>query len=229
MGYYAENLSGERLRECYEIAPPRVKQYLNAEIAHVLGRVGPDDRVLEVGCGYGRVTSELATRSARAIGIDSSPGSIDMARRFAGRRPRCEFLVMDATAMAFLDDQFDSVACIQNGICAFGVDKSRLVREMVRVTRPGGKALFSSYSERFWPHRLGWFQLQAERGLLGEIDYDSTSEGEIVCKDGFRSGIMKPADFQGLCSRLGLKSSITEVDESSVFCEVVAPGTNRPL
>jgi hypothetical protein len=54
--YYSTRLSGEQLEKCYELASPRVKQYLDVEIAFVLGRLRPADSVLELGCGYGRVT-----------------------------------------------------------------------------------------------------------------------------------------------------------------------------
>jgi cyclopropane fatty-acyl-phospholipid synthase-like methyltransferase len=54
MGYYAEKLSAKRLQRCYEIASPRVQQYLEAEIEHVIGHLKPTDTVLELGCGYGR-------------------------------------------------------------------------------------------------------------------------------------------------------------------------------
>jgi len=46
-GYYTGKLSGERLRQCYRIASPRVQQYLEAEIRFVLGRLDRDDVVLE--------------------------------------------------------------------------------------------------------------------------------------------------------------------------------------
>ncbi len=49
MGYYSERLAGSRLRECYNIAPKRVQQYLDAEIQFVMDRLGPGDSVLELG------------------------------------------------------------------------------------------------------------------------------------------------------------------------------------
>ncbi len=200
MGYYVENLSGERLRKVYEIAPPRVRRYLRAEIDHVLSRLSPEGSVLELGCGYGRVAFELANAAGRVVGIDTSPENLALARRLAGDSGRCEFLEMDAADLSFPDGEFDAVVCIQNGICAFGVDQKRLLGEAVRVTRSGGRVLFSSYAERFWSERLGWFQLQAELGLVGEIDREATGDGAIVCRDGFRA------------------------DGSSVFCEIVVPG-----
>jgi hypothetical protein len=41
--HYAENLAGHRLRRCYELATPRIVQYLRAEIDHVRSRLAPGD------------------------------------------------------------------------------------------------------------------------------------------------------------------------------------------
>jgi hypothetical protein len=50
-GYYSEKLFAERLRKIYQIAPPRIKQYLEAEIDFILGKIKSSDIVLELGCG----------------------------------------------------------------------------------------------------------------------------------------------------------------------------------
>jgi len=110
----------------------------------------------------------------------------------AGRLKRCEFLCADAAELCFRDDVFDVIVCIQNGICAFGVDHRLLLKEALRVTRNGGTLLFSTYSDKFWEHRLKWFEAQSAEGLLGKIDYSLTGDGEIVCKDPFVE------DFTGL-------------------------------
>ena len=44
-------LSAERLELCYELAPPRVKRHLSAEIEHVVSLIPRDAVVLELGCG----------------------------------------------------------------------------------------------------------------------------------------------------------------------------------
>jgi ubiquinone/menaquinone biosynthesis C-methylase UbiE len=77
--YYAEKLGGQRLRRCYEIASPRVKQYLETEIQHVLARVKPTDVVLELGCGYGRVALRMAQVARLVVGIDTCEESLAMA------------------------------------------------------------------------------------------------------------------------------------------------------
>lgn len=222
-GYYAEKLSGRRLARCYEIAPPWVQQYLEAEIQYVMSRLAPSDTILELGCGYGRVAIRLAAVARRVLGIDLAQESLELARELAGPNSRCQFLNANALNLPFRAGEFDAVICIQNGICAFRVDPLELTREALRVTRPGGRLLFSSYAPAFWPHRLGWFERQAKEGLIGEIDYGATTPGEIVCKDGLRLGTFGAGDFEQLCATLGVRPAILEVDASSVFCEITAP------
>lgn len=222
-GYYNENLSGELLRRCYELASPRVRQYLEAEIEFVQRLLEGSDSVLELGCGYGRVAFRLAEVAERVVGIDTAAGNIELACRLSTPGSRCEFLEMDAIALTFEDCSFDKVVCVQNGICAFGVNQDRLLREAIRVTRPGGVVLFSSYSEKFWSHRLQWFQAQSDAGLMGPLDYSRTGNGVIACLDGFRSSHVSPDGFHSLCSSIDVKARLTEVDESSLICEISVP------
>jgi len=221
--YYAEKLSSARLRKVYDVASPRVRRYLEEEIRFVLDRIQPDACVLDLGCGYGRVLERLASGTKRIAGIDTSLESLKMALQHG--RGSFMLALMNGVSLGFREKAFDLVACIQNGISAFKVDPPGLMREAVRVTRAGGRVLFSSYSEKFWPHRLEWFREQASHGLLGEIDEEATANGVIVCKDGFRATTFGPDDFRALASGLGLTAGIFEVDESSVFCEIIPQGT----
>jgi 2-polyprenyl-6-hydroxyphenyl methylase/3-demethylubiquinone-9 3-methyltransferase len=56
---------------------------------------------------------------------------------------------------------------------------------------------------------------------LGEIDDDKTRDGVIVCKDGFTATTVRPEQFENLTAGLAIDLRVTEVDESSVFYEVV--------
>jgi len=219
-GYYSEKLSAERLQLCYEIAPPRVKQYLEAEIEFVLDKIRPLDFVLELGCGYGRVLQKLVEKAKTVFGIDTSRASLSLVQKTIGKIPSLHLSVMNAVELGFSDKKFDTVICVQNGISAFKVNKRKLIEEAIRVTRSGGTVLFSSYSERFWEDRLEWFRLQSEYGLIGEIDENASKDGIIVCKDGFRSDTIGPDEFISLTSGYGIEPMITEVDGSSIFCEI---------
>jgi len=218
--YYSEKLSAEKLRRVYEIASPRIRQYLDSEIDFVVERIKPGDRVLELGCGYGRVLERLVDRTDRVWGIDTSVTSLLLART-ESKGHNYLLAAMNAVQTAFRQDCFDVTACIQNGISAFKVDPKSLISEAIRITKPGGRVLFSSYADSFWPERLNWFRRQAEFGLLGEIDEAATGNGVIVCKDGFRATTMGPDGFRALCVELDYCPEIIIVDESSVFCEII--------
>ncbi|PNX50193.1 MAG: hypothetical protein BV456_07485 [Thermoplasmata archaeon M8B2D] len=218
--YYNEKLSADKLKRCYEIAPPRIQQYLEAELNHVLKKINPGYIVLELGCGYGRILPLLSQKANLVIGIDTSSQSLLMAKEKIKDLPNCKLMKMDAVNLAFADKIFDVVVCIQNGISAFHVNKADLIKESIRVTKPSGTILFSSYSDKFWDYRLQWFQLQSDAGLIGEIDSEKTRDGVIVCKDGFTATTVNKEQFIALTQRFNLKTNIIEVDESSLFCEI---------
>ncbi len=219
--YYSEKLSGRRLKMVYDIAPPRVQQYLQAEVDYVISRIHPGDTILELGCGYGRILPFLSRVAGFLAGIDTSLESLLAAREIAAGLANCHLAGMDAIKLGFPDHTFDRTVCIQNGISAFHVDQRQLLCESLRVTKPAGTVLFSSYSEKFWKDRLDWFEQQARYGLLGEIDYGKTGDGAIICRDGFTATTVNEADFRALAAGLPVTVTITEIDQSSLFCELV--------
>jgi SAM-dependent methyltransferase len=218
--YYARSLAGERLKRCYELAPAGVRQYLDAEIAFVLQGIDASCRVLELGCGYGRILRRLAQRTRAVVGIDLSRESLALAQR---ERVPAQLIQMNALTLGIRDATFDITVCLQNGVSAIGADPRELLAEALRVTQPGGRVFFSSYAERFWDERLRWFELQAAHGLVGAIDYGATGAGTIVCRDGFRATTMTPEAFHALAATLGCAATVTEVAGASVVCEIRVP------
>ncbi len=161
---------------------------------------------------------DLRTRAAQVVGIDTSLVSLAMARDFLGGRGGCVVAAMDAARLGFAPASFDAVACIQNGLSAFHVPPRDILREALRVVRPGGRVLASTYADAFWEDRLDWFRRQAREGLVGEIDEERTRRGEIACRDGFRATTFSPDDLLRLAGGLRASVEIREVDGSSLFC-----------
>jgi len=225
--YYRDKLSGRKLLKCYEMAPSRIKQYLEAEIRFVISRTRPSYHVLELGCGYGRVMRRIAPFASWVVGNDTSKVNLELARSYLEGLGNCSVCLMDASQMALDPFAFDAVFCIQNGISAFGVDQKRLIAESVRATKPNGLILFSSYSPKIWAARLEWFRTQSESGLIGEIDEDETGDGTIVCRDGFKASTLGASQLIELFAEHGLKASIIEVDESSIFSYALKTGTAK--
>jgi 2-polyprenyl-6-hydroxyphenyl methylase/3-demethylubiquinone-9 3-methyltransferase len=218
--YYSQKLSAARLQQCYACAPPRVQRYLAAEIDFVLQRVQPTNRVLELGCGYGRVMQKILPHATLTVGIDTSAASLQCAWSYLGKGRNYRLVQMNALELGFRDKVFDVMLCIQNGISAFRVDRKRLICETLRVTRKGGILLFSTYAAPFWSARLEWFRVQAILGLIGEIDEEATGNGIIACKDGFLTTALTANDFRELAATLNVTTAFHEVDASSLFCEI---------
>jgi 2-polyprenyl-6-hydroxyphenyl methylase/3-demethylubiquinone-9 3-methyltransferase len=218
--YYSDHLSAERLQRCYDVAPPRVQQYLRAEIDFVQRHIDPRDSVLELGCGFGRALSPIAGGAGRLVGIDTSVDSVEMA---LATIDGCQVAAMDAARLALTDGSFDVVFCIQNGLAVFGVERWAVVAEAIRVSKPGATVLFSGYSELFWEERLDWFRIQSAHGLLGEIDEEATGGGVIVCEDGFRAETTSRDELARLSAATGFPHEVVDVDGSSVFCVISVP------
>jgi len=219
--YYQKKLAAERLKKCYEIASPRVQQYFRAEMYHVLEHIVPGDTVLDLGCGFGRVLPALSEKAAQVIGLDNALSSLMFAKENSQQLGNCSLVLANALYPCFQDHSFDVVVCIQNGISAFHVDPKELLRASIGITKPKGMVLFSSYADKFWEHRLEWFERQADEGLLGEIDWKQTGNGVIICKDGFKATTMSASGFLKLSKELGVNAKIVEVDESCIFCEII--------
>lgn len=215
--YYAQKLNSANLFKVYETQLPRVKQYLAAEIDFVRGELSGDENVLELGAGYGRILKEIAPYVNQIRGIDISADSVELGREYLRGIPNAAIDVLDAHKIT-MKNEFDIVLCLQNGLSAMKGEPEKLVRLTLEALKPGGKAYFSSYSPKFWDNRLEWFKEQSEKGLLGEIDFEKTHNGNIVCKDGFRAGTFLESDLKLLGEGVaGNSYRLAEVDESSVF------------
>lgn len=114
---------------------------------HLVDHVGvsPNDRVLDVATGTGHVALAAARRSAESVGIDYVPGLLEIARR----RAEAEDLVVelaeaDAEHLPQEDASFD-VVLSAIGVM-FAADHDAAARELVRVTRPGGRIGLASWT-----------------------------------------------------------------------------------
>lgn len=120
------------------------------------------ERVLDVGCGTGVVTEEMAARSkGQVIGVDVDPAMIEFAQ---SEGSRAEYRVGDARQLDFPDSYFDVVAC--HFLLMWISGPALAIREMARVTRSGGAVLACAepdYGGRIdYPEELPLARWQAE-------------------------------------------------------------------
>ena len=107
-------------------------------------------RVLEAGCGTGMILKEIAPRAKSAIGIDLSPGMLEVAR---GRG--LDVVHGSVTDLPFADDAFD--LCYSFKVLAHVENIRGALAEMGRVVRPGGHVIaefYNPWSLRYLVKRL---------------------------------------------------------------------------
>ncbi|WP_017602740.1 class I SAM-dependent methyltransferase [Nocardiopsis alkaliphila] len=148
--------------------------------AYALPELLPGRSLLDVGCGPGSITTDLAQRVAPGpvTAVDASPEAIEQARATARQQgvEGIDFRVDDVHALDLPDDAFEVVHAHQ--VLQHVSDPVRALAEMGRVARPGGvvAACDSDYSGMHWYPRLpeldAWMDLyqRVARANGGEPD-----------------------------------------------------------
>jgi demethylmenaquinone methyltransferase/2-methoxy-6-polyprenyl-1,4-benzoquinol methylase len=112
---------------------------------HAALRVGPGQRVLDLAAGTGTSSEPLTDSGVRTVPCDFSTGMLAVGHR---RRPDLPFVAGDATRLPFADGSFDAVTI------SFGlrnvVDPDAGLRELARVTKPGGTLVVCEFSQPTW-------------------------------------------------------------------------------
>lgn len=106
--------------------------------AYLLPHLRPGLTVLDVGCGPGTITEDLAAivgPDGHVLGVDSEPEVVQAARE-SGRQPNARYEVHDALRLDLPDASYDVVHAHQ--VLQHLQDPAAALREMARVTRPGG-------------------------------------------------------------------------------------------
>ncbi|MFF7235379.1 methyltransferase domain-containing protein [Streptomyces collinus] len=108
--------------------------------AYLLGVLKPHMRILDIGCGPGTITADLAelVPDGHVTGVDHAPGILRRARETAAGRglTNVDFAVADVHRLDYPDDTFCVVHAHQ--VLQHVGDPVQALREMARVTRPGG-------------------------------------------------------------------------------------------
>jgi len=119
--------------------------------------------VADLGCGPGHVTgwlaAHLAAQGATAVGVDLSPGMIEVARR---EQPGAEFRVGDLLSLPAADGEFGAVIAFYSIIHLRPAELPGALAEMYRVLRPGGLALLAFHAGAEVRHVTDWLGHEVE-------------------------------------------------------------------
>ncbi len=99
-----------------------------------------DDRVLDIGCGDGRITAAIAQQvpDGSVVGIDSSADMVAHAKDLARGTPNLSFEQRDAAQLGF-NEQFTAI--FSNATLHWIRDQARVVDQIARALRPSGRVL----------------------------------------------------------------------------------------
>lgn len=146
----SENLAGVRtaydtVAEAYSEALPDTSFEAPLDMAMINDfcarlRAAPGRKVIDAGCGAGRLSVRLAEAGLDVTGVDLSPGMVRVAQR---SHPGLAFEVGELTALPAADAAADGILAWYSIIHASPPELRQIVREFWRALRPGGWALIA--------------------------------------------------------------------------------------
>lgn len=134
----------------------------------------PGIKILDAGCGTGRLLTAYRERGLAPVGVDFHP----LALRYTGKRDHRRVARGSVNALPFPDGYFDLVSCIDVLVSA-AVDDTAAIRELRRVTRPGGWVLVTVAAYR-------WLTSAHDRAVHAVRRYTARQVGVLFEAAGLR-------------------------------------------
>jgi len=170
-------------------------RFTAAQVATAL-ELGADDRILELGCGVGRIGRELAPGCAHWTGVDISEKMIDHARERLSSLPNTDFYQLERTSLDMIPDGSLTRAYSVAVLCH--MDKEDLylyLRELHRAVRPGGLIYVETWN---LAHPIGWKRWEYEVAHWARSDQKQR-------KDVARNQFCTPDEFQLYVEKAGFQ------------------------
>ena len=172
--------------DAYDRFMGRYSVGLAAQMADLAG-VRAGQRVLDVGCGPGALTGELVARAGSVAAVDPSSSFVTAARE---RNPGVDVRVATAEDLPFDDDEFD--AALAQLVVHFMADPPAGLRDMARVTRPGG-----AVAACVWDHAGGQGPLGVFWQAVHELDPGARDESDLAgAREGHLAELFAAAELQ---------------------------------
>lgn len=126
------------------LASRKKKMHTQKELSYLIKFLDKKDKILDVGCGYGRFTIPLAKKGYSIEGIDITPALIDKAKRDAKKeKMNISFKIGDMRKLPYKNNSFNKIICMWSVFIELHKKKDQLkaIKEMKRVLIPKGFAL----------------------------------------------------------------------------------------
>ena len=185
-----------------------------AQVAQAL-LLQPDDQVLELGCGVGRIGRELAPQCRSWHGVDIAANMLTVAKQRTSHLSNVAFQHLDRTSLSmFADASFDKAYAVAVLIHLDKEDVFLYLREVARILRPGGLVYVDTWN---LAHAVGW-----QRWMLEVEQWAGTDQ--VGRKDVARNQFCVPQEIQLYVQRAGLTEALCLADSPWIQMIAVKPG-----
>jgi len=193
---------------------PLIKDWLKKENNYLKENIKKGAVVLDVGCGFGRNVMVITNVARKIIGIDNNKLLCKKIVKNLSMYKNVEFFCENAQKMYFSNNVFDYVICMGNTFGNFGKNKLKILKEMKRVTKKGGKIFVSVYSEKALDIR------KKEYRRIG-IKIKEISNGTIYTNNHLVLEQFDKEKLKKIFNSAKLKVKIIELNPISYLCKAV--------
>lgn len=189
-------------------------RYTARQVRSALG-LKSSHRVLELGCGVGRIGSQLAPEVAFWHGVDISANMVKVAGERLGKFSNVAVTALDRTSLAMIPDaSMDAAYCVAVFIHMDKEDWLIYLTEIARVLKPGGRVYFDHWN---LAHPVGW-----RRWWMEVEEYRRSGQGQR--KDVARNQFTTPDEATTFTSQAGFEVAQVLTDSPWVQVMAVKPG-----
>jgi len=191
---HGKYLAREGAGEVWNWESPAGKLRWQRRVKMLTSHLKSSDVVLEIGCGTGYFTKEIAKTGAQVTAIDISLELLNIARQEITEL-NVSFLLDNAYELSFKNDSFDSIVG-SSVLHHLEIDKA--ISEMFRVLKPGGSIFFTE-PNMMNPQIALQKNIPALKRRLGDSPDETAffrwSLNKLLRKNGFIEIVIKPFDF----------------------------------
>jgi len=187
------------------------RAFMWRDLEFIKDYVKPGDRILDFGCGNGRLAGFFKGRYSEYIGVDISQRLIDIASQ-TYHSEKTKFIKIKAKKIPFKDNSFDAIF----SIAVFHHFPSKeyslqIARELYRVMKPGGKIVISAWN--LWQKQYLEYHAKSREGWLdASIPFKSSDKTFNRYHHPFKIG-----ELEDICIKAGFKTIKKKRGRNLVF------------
>jgi 2-polyprenyl-6-hydroxyphenyl methylase / 3-demethylubiquinone-9 3-methyltransferase len=178
--------------------------------------IAPSTTVLDVGCGAGFLSNELAKNGLTVTGVDLSPESLNVARAHDSTKSVI-YQTADAGKLPFADGSFDVVTALD--FLEHVENPAEIIKEFARVLKPGGIFIFHTFNRNWVAYLVviklvEWFVRNTPKHMHILRLFIKPEELKTFC----RQAGMQPGEI------VGIKPVFSTIPVKNVFTGIVPKG-----